>query len=211
MKNEDSSIVPEVTSLNSIIVDEDIIDPDALTADIDFNSSMSLEVNDTVDSFLTDSEMRENSLLLQKEHVIVPQNTESHSVVKGNAEVVFLTLKYLPSLKLCYLIHHMETILLESENTEELSDLKEFPISEGVCVESNSSRQYKCSDDFQSNIELIYSFHSNIGEAVKDIKLVYFNHSNYAFIQHITWIQAWRQEKNKVWTKIFSHKVGEVC
>ncbi|GFQ67063.1 uncharacterized protein TNCT_35971, partial [Trichonephila clavata] len=281
MKNEDSSIVPEVTSLNSIIVDEDIIDPDALTADIDFNSSMSLEnteshsvVKGNAEVCIPDSEIFTipetvlfdssygNKIVTLKEKVCINNkqncgNDKNNSIqnidscvlteyketssteIPTSIQKKFISVE--DSLNICETIYIQkyskssinilpdevfsetlygtsnqlhtiqETILLESENTEELSDLKEFPISEGVCVESNSSRQYKCSDDFQSNIELIYSFHSNIGEAVKDIKLVYFNHSNYAFIQHITWIQAWRQEKNKVWTKIFSHKVGEVC
>ncbi|GFY51587.1 uncharacterized protein TNIN_452551 [Trichonephila inaurata madagascariensis] len=312
IKNEDSSVMPEVTSIKSNIGDEDVMDPDVLTADIDFNSSMSLEVNDTVDNLLTDSKMEENSLFLPKGHVIIPQNMEFHSVLKSNAEIhipdseiftipetvlfdssygnkivtikektcinnkqnceneknnpfiqsiessvlteyketsntqmptniqnkkFFMTVE--DSLNICEpftpkniqkgIVNNLpnevfsetlygtsnqlhtiqETILLESENTEELSGLKEFPISEGICMESKSSRQYKCSDDSQSNVELVYSFHSKIGEAVKDIKLVYFNHSNYAFIQHITWIQAWRQEENKDWTKIFSHEVGE--
>ncbi|GFS75545.1 uncharacterized protein NPIL_210911 [Nephila pilipes] len=314
---KDSSFISKETSivvkLNN--VNEDGLDPDALTADIDFNSSIeSVEVNDTVDNFLTDLKDPECPLLYHNELVILPQNVESHSVVKSNAEIctpdseVFtipetelfdsshsnendtvienkvcvnnkpnwekekdisamqridsyiiaefnkasnnqiltnvqnenivtvadsfnICEPFIPkniqkcdinnfpeknifSETLCGTSNQLhtiqETILLEIEDTEELGSCKEFPVAEGVHVKINPSRQCEHPEVSQSNIQLTYSFHNNIGEAVRDIKLVYFNHSNYAFIQHITWIQAWRQEENKNWIKVFSHKVGKL-
>ncbi|GIY62689.1 uncharacterized protein CEXT_451701 [Caerostris extrusa] len=298
---------------------EDYLADDALTADIDFNSSMSLEVSDTVDSFLNESskqqiaasllshrehaineqgensfvaaknkieinipdteiftipetelfdsshsnendEVTKNKLPIDNEIIAIPEtdlldplfsnknnavvkivsnvnaelNNHHEDLIKNYANSCNIKIKDVDSYKnplivskenLCETVKDslqisapfisnldqlhtvQETLLLEPENTEELRVYENYPVMEKVCLNKESTQNAQ--EDSENYIQLTHSFHSDIGEAVKEVKLVNFNDSNYVFIQHITQVQVWRHEKTQEWIKVFSHEIDD--
>ncbi|CAL1296329.1 unnamed protein product [Larinioides sclopetarius] len=280
-----------VTVIQTIDISDDNVVDDALTADIDFNSSMSLEVSDTADSLLNESSKEQiaaslisyNGKLMQGQNMQCDANDEgntevcvpdteiftipeteffgsshssevdtvienkacikqehgpiSNNPVSNNPKYEILTGTITNSLQpfgqfttnnsekyesnfpneqfsetLCGtldLLHTVqETLMLEAEDTQDMGN-QNIPVTERFSIERCSSREKKNTEESNADVTLTHSFHSDIGEAVQNIRLIDFNHSSYIFIQHITWIQIWRQEDDKDWIKVFSHEVGD--
>ncbi|GBL99070.1 hypothetical protein AVEN_227567-1 [Araneus ventricosus] len=286
------SVGNPVTVVQTIDISDDGLVDDALTADIDFNSSMSLEVSDTADSLLNESSKEQiaASLSSYNGHLMQEQNMQCDTNAEGNTEVCVLDTEIFTipeteffesshsnevdtvienkacieqehgptsnhsisinpkddilagaitdslqtfgqftsnnaekyndsnfpneqfSETLCGtldLLHTVqETLLLEAEDTQHVRN-QNIPVTERFSIERYSSSGKEIAGESNANVTLTHSFHSDIGEAVQNIKFIDFSHSSYVFIQHITWIQIWHQEVNKDWIKVFSHEVGD--
>ncbi|XP_055953187.1 uncharacterized protein LOC129988927 [Argiope bruennichi] len=289
------SVNQPVALLQTIDISDNGLVDDALTADIDFNSSMSLEVSDTADSLLNESSKEKiaASVSSHNGHLMEEQNNHPDTNVENNTEVCVLDTEIftIPETeffesshsnevdtiienKICLKQKHepnsnhpisvsskdevltgaatdslqifgqvtsnyaekynevnflneqfsealsgtldqlhtiQETVLLEADDTQDLGNQKIFPelLTEKFSMERYPPSAKEIIGYSPSNVTLTHMFHSDIDEVVQNIKFVNFSHSSYIFIQHITWIQIWRQEENKDWSKVFFHEVGD--
>ncbi|KAG8178145.1 hypothetical protein JTE90_006284 [Oedothorax gibbosus] len=103
-----------------------------------------------------------------------------------------------------------DSVLLYAEDSRALGNCRDFPFMlKKVKKESLLGVEEISVEDQDAVIKFSCSLQGDIDEPVKDIKLVTFNERSYIFIQHLTWIQAWREEESKDWSKIFSHQVDD--